>query len=139
MRNIMATDAKPWHYSLSKLILFVTFNLGFLIIGSVLYYYEFTNLIEAIADETGEWSKGAITDVTTVRVVNGTKPPCPSGYDIEEGIFQGTRDVCVRPSNFYVLGQCTKRMKTNSFSMKGMPSETFSYMNSHIICSRRSN
>ena len=73
----MATDTKPWHYSLSKLILFVTFNLGFLIIGCVLYYYEFTNLIEAIADETNEWSKGAITDVTTVRVVNGTKPTCP--------------------------------------------------------------
>ncbi len=68
---------RPHHYVLSKFVLFLTFNLGFLIIGCVLNWYKLTELIDVITDETNEWSKGAITDVTTVRVINGTIPDCP--------------------------------------------------------------
>lgn len=89
MRNFLVTEVKPQSYSLAKLVLFVTFNLGFLIIGCVLYAQDFSSLIDVIKDETGEWSKGAIVDVTTVRT-NISNANCPIGYDLEEGSFLGT-------------------------------------------------
>ncbi len=89
MRNLLVAEVKPENYYLAKLILFITFNLGFLIIGCVLYAQSFSNLIDAIKDETAEWSKGAIVDVTTVRA-NTTNTSCPIGYELEEGSFLGT-------------------------------------------------
>ncbi len=89
MRSLLVAEVKPQNYSLAKLVLFVTFNLGFLIIGCVLYAQDFSNLIDVIKDETGEWSKGAILDVATVRT-NISNASCPIGYDMEEGSFLGT-------------------------------------------------
>lgn len=89
MRRLLVSEVKPQKYSLAKLVLFFTFNLGFLIIGCVLYSYDFSSLIDVIKDETAEWSQGAVVDVTTVRT-GSANFSCPAGYESEQGTFFGT-------------------------------------------------
>ena len=76
-------------YPLFKCLLFLTFNLGFFVIGIVIWRRGTGNYGNVISYETSEWGTGPVMDVIAV-----TDLPCPDGYDHELMSFWGTETYC---------------------------------------------
>ena len=72
-----------------KLCALITMNLPVLIIGVLLWLKDYSYYGQIIANETSDWNRAPIVDIVKAGVL-----PCPSGYEVVEGVFYGTRNYC---------------------------------------------
>lgn len=99
-------------YNILHFLNIVTFGVGFLVIGCVLYMTETATYAGIIYQETSEWDTYPIKEIVNIAAnVNKTVLPgdeCPNGYELLSYNFQGTNDLCVKPTGEYTKGKCRR-------------------------------
>lgn len=110
----------------------LTFNIAFLVIGIVLYRGSTSQFGEVIKQETTEWSRGPIVDITSVA----SGSACPANYETVTGTFYGTQTYCDRYFGSYYLGTCTKK-RGQGTTVYGLSDSTISTINSQVVCVKR--
>ena len=118
-------------YLICKCFNILTINIGFLVIGIVLYVRKSTNYGLIIRDETTEWGQGPIVDILDVPS-NGN---CPSSYELVPVSFPGTQTICRRNSGSFFVGTCKR--ERFGHTEYGLPLEQLNIFNTVQICVKR--
>ena len=119
-------------FAIVNLVCCLTFNIAFLVVGIVLYLGSTSQYGEVIKQETNEWSRGPIVDITAV----GSGQQCPSGFETVTGTFYGTQTYCDRYFGSYYLGSCTKK-RGQGTTVYGLSNSQIQTINGQIVCVKR--
>ena len=99
-------------------MLFITFNLAYLVIGILVGGGSSTKYGTVVANETKEWTKSPVIDMIAVNTTT-----CPEDFEMVSGIFFGTQNYCNYIGGEYRVGSC--RRKSGLYTTYGLDPVSF--------------
>lgn len=120
-------------YWCTRCINVITFNVGILVIGIIMYSSDTNTYGQVITAETEEWDKGAIVDLKGIL----DSQSCPSDYSEDiTGVFPGTQTYChyiIGGGN--TIGKCPD--KSGGSTQYGLDPIEFNQVNGLKLCLQR--